>query len=129
MTSRSEDQLDYLDKAGGSGEPPAPLTPMQYRFMLALQKRLAANPDIGPTFEELKSDLGLASKSGVARLVASCIERGRISKLPNRDRSLVVLVPVKEDEISSGNLIKSFSDRELIAECQERGLIVVSSPE
>ncbi|WP_298842901.1 hypothetical protein [uncultured Salinicola sp.] len=103
---------------------PVPLTPMQYRFMLALQARLEANPDIGPTYADLMHDLGLRSKSGVARLVSECVERGRIRKLSNRDRSLVVLHPVSGSEEPGQDLIRSFSDRELIMEVQRRGLMI-----
>jgi len=105
---------------------PVPLTPMQYRFMLVLQARLEANPDIGPTYAELMDDLGLKSKSGVARLVSECIERGRIKKLSNRDRSLVVVHAVTEGEGRKQNLISAFSDREIICEAQRRGLVSFS---
>lgn len=102
---------------------PVPLTPLQYRFMLALQNRLKASPDIGPTYADLMKDLGLKSKSGIARLVDECVERGRIQKSSNRDRSLTILHPVAEGEEAPHDLIKSFSDREIICEAQRRGLI------
>lgn len=101
----------------------APLTPLQYRFMRVLQKRLSDRPGVGPTYEELRVDLGLASKSGVARLVAACEERGRIARLPNRDRSLAVLVPVPEEGHPGVDILQAFSDRELLAEIQKRGLL------
>jgi SOS-response transcriptional repressor LexA len=101
---------------------------MQFRFMLALQKRLEMRPEIGPSYEELRVDLGLSSKSGVARLVESCIERGRIKRLPNRDRSLVVLKPVNEGSRPGAELISSFTDRELLHEIQRRGLLVMKIP-
>lgn len=102
------------------------LTAMQFRFMLVLQKRMAECPDIGPTFEELRQDLGLSSKSGVARLVRACEERGRIARLPNKQRSIQILEPVSLDAVEMDFLIKSFSDKELLAEIQARGLLSVN---
>lgn len=105
-----------------------PLTHQQRRFMLALQERIAAFPDVGPTYEELRADLGLASKSGVARLVSECVERGRIIRIPRAERSLRVIRPV-----SSGAprevvpLISSFTDSEIIREACRRGLLSISS--
>jgi SOS-response transcriptional repressor LexA len=116
---------------GGERSETVPLTPMQYRFMRVLQDRLARNPDVGPTYAELMEDMGLRSKSGIARLVDECMQRGRITKLPNRDRSLVVLRPVGGDparETAPVRLIRSFSDRELISEVQRRGLLTIQIP-
>ena len=119
-------------KAKAAGErdlsPAVPLTPGQQRFMLALQRRLEANPDIGPTFEDLRRDLGLSSKASIARLVDGCERRGRIKRLPNRNRALQVIMPVSEEELrhvrqDNGSLIESFNDRELMAEVQKRGLL------
>lgn len=110
-------------------ENPVPLTPMQYRFMRVLQARLAQRPDIGPTYAELMQDMGLRSKSGIARLVDECVERGRIRKLSNRDRSLVVVHPVSEGEVEPEDLLRSFSDRDILLEVQRRGLMSFASPQ
>lgn len=128
MTMPPSDRSDSVKTscAGGTCVPPVALTPMQYRFMVVLQSHLARNPDKSPSFEELRLELGLGSKSGVARLVQACIDRGRIAKLPEKARTLTVIAPVHLDEAMSCDLIKSFSDKELIHEVQERGLITVS---
>lgn len=112
------------------GATPAPLTPMQRRFMLALQSRLEARPDVGPTYEELRIDMGLASRSGIARLVKECEQRGRIRRRPYSERSLEVINPVLEYELVAEHrpLIESFSDREIILEASRRGLIQVRRP-
>ena len=105
----------------------APLTPMQRRFMLALQSRLETRPDIGPTYEELRIDMGMASRSGIARLVKECEQRGRLRRRPFSERSLEVINPVLEYELVSEHrpLIESFSDKEIILEASRRGLIQV----
>ena len=49
-----------------------------------------AQHSYSPTFEEMKVAVGLASKSGVHRLVSGLEERGLIRRLPYRDRSIIV---------------------------------------
>ena len=130
LTKAMRNKHSIKAKAAGERDlsPAVPLTPGQQRFMLALQKRLKANPDIGPTFEDLRRDLGLSSKASIARLVEGCERRGRIKRLPNRNRALQVIMPVSEEELHQGqmdkrSLIDSFNDRELMAEVQKRGLL------
>lgn len=41
-----------------------------------------------PSYEEIKERLGLASKSGVHRIVHGLVERGALEMLPNRARAL-----------------------------------------
>lgn len=108
-------------------DPAIPLTPMQRRFMLALQARLEARPDVGPSYEELKEDLGLSSKSGVFRLVKECESRGRIVRSPNSDRSIRVIHPVTDGDGPRLGLLKAFSDAELLREVMSRGLLSLSS--
>lgn len=51
----------------------------------------AANGGASPSYQEIADALGLASKSSVARLVKSLIERGRLRKINGRDRCLEVI--------------------------------------
>lgn len=107
-----------------------PLTPLQRRFMLTLQRRLAASPDVGVSYEQLQQDLGLSSKSSVARLVAECEARGRISRIPRASRSLRVLLPVSEETGTSHvALLASYSDIELVREISRRGLFSLVLPD
>lgn len=46
---------------------------------------------ISPSFDEMKEALGLASKSGIHRLITALEERGFIRRLPNRARALEVI--------------------------------------
>ena len=50
--------------------------------------------DVPPSFDEMRDALGLASKSGVHRLVSGLEERGYIRRLPNRARAIEILKPV-----------------------------------
>ena len=95
--------------------------------MLVLQARTAAD-GTSPSFEELKRELGLKSKSGVSRLVEECIERGRIVRLANHARSLSIVAPVDpmvERPKGDQPLIEAFSDMELLHEVSRRGLLKI----
>jgi repressor LexA len=50
--------------------------------------------DVPPSFDEMRDALGLASKSGVHRLVSGLEERGYIRRLANRARAIEILKPV-----------------------------------
>ena len=43
-----------------------------------------------PSYQEIADALGIASKSGVKRLIDGLVERGRLEMLPRRARSMVV---------------------------------------
>jgi hypothetical protein len=104
-----------------------PLTPQQRRFMLALQARLDASPDVGPTYEELREDLGLSSKSGVFRLVRECVQRGRVERIPRIERGLRILRPLSEQEARpTPDLLSTFSDAALVRELEKRGILRVT---
>ena len=45
--------------------------------------------DVPPSFDEMRDALGLASKSGIHRLVSGLEERGYIRRLANRARLLI----------------------------------------
>ncbi len=51
--------------------------------------------DVPPSFDEMRDALGLASKSGVHRLVSGLEERGYIRRLANRARAIEILKPVR----------------------------------
>ena len=50
--------------------------------------------DVPPSFDEMRDALGLASKSGIHRLVSGLEERGYIRRLANRARAIEILKPV-----------------------------------
>ena len=50
-----------------------------------------AEKDITPSFDEMRVAIGLASKSGIHRLVSALEERGYIRRLPNRARAIEIL--------------------------------------
>lgn len=77
-----------------------------------------------PSYDEMKEYLGLASKSGVHRLVAALEERGFIHRLPNRARSISVLSDgVHPREVMSLlELIGTYAKRASALEAENRNL-------
>ncbi|MEX0502611.1 transcriptional repressor LexA [Alphaproteobacteria bacterium LSUCC0719] len=53
----------------------------------------AETHDVPPSFDEMRDALGLASKSGIHRLVSGLEERGYIRRLANRARAIEILKP------------------------------------
>ena len=51
----------------------------------------AEKSDVPPSFDEMRDALGLASKSGIHRLVSGLEERGHIRRLANRARAIEIL--------------------------------------
>ena len=66
------------------------LTEQQSCLLQFIESRLN-DGDISPSFEEMRTHLGLRSKSGVHRLLEGLRERGRVVRLKNRARSLRVV--------------------------------------
>lgn len=65
------------------------LTRKQRELLLFIHERLQ-HDDVPPSFEEMKSALGLKSKSGIHRLISGLEERGYIERLPHRARALEI---------------------------------------
>lgn len=66
------------------------LTQKQHDLLVFIDKRLQAN-SVSPSYDEMKDALGLASKSGIHRLITALEDRGFIRRLPHKARALEVL--------------------------------------
>jgi repressor LexA len=66
------------------------LTRKQSELMAYLSNYMEQH-DVSPSFDEMRNALGLASKSGVHRLVSGLEERGYIRRLANRARAIEIL--------------------------------------
>lgn len=71
---------------------------------LAAIRRLTVD-GVPPGYDELATALGLSSKGDVARLLNQLRDRGAVTWLPHRARSLVIL----EDQVSEP-VIRALSD-------------------
>ena len=70
----------------------------------------AQKNDVPPSFDEMRDALGLASKSGIHRLVSGLEERGYIRRLANRARAIEILKPVKAAADSIGRNVAAAAD-------------------
>lgn len=66
------------------------LTRKQQELLILIRDRLEAE-GVPPSFDEMKDALGLASKSGIHRLISGLEERGFIRRLPHRARALEIV--------------------------------------
>ncbi len=66
------------------------LTEKQHALLVFINQRLT-DTGISPSFDEMKDALGLASKSGIHRLITALEERGFIRRLAHRARALEVV--------------------------------------
>lgn len=63
----------------------------QQRALLTFIERYQRDHDgVAPSFDEMKEAIGLASKSGIHRLLTALEERGFIRRIKNRARALEV---------------------------------------
>ena len=68
------------------------LTQKQSELLAFLTSHMAEH-NVPPSFDEMRNALGLASKSGIHRLVSGLEERGYIRRLANRARAIEILRP------------------------------------
>ena len=68
------------------------LTQKQSKLLAFLTSHMNTH-DVPPSFDEMRNALGLASKSGIHRLVSGLEERGYIRRLANRARAIEILRP------------------------------------
>lgn len=66
------------------------LTKKQHELLYFINRRLT-DEGVPPSFDEMKTALGLRSKSGIHRLITGLEERGFIRRLPHRARALEVV--------------------------------------
>lgn len=66
------------------------LTQKQKDLLLLIDRKIKTT-GVPPSYDEMKDALGLASKSGIHRLITALEERGFIRRLPNKARALEVL--------------------------------------
>lgn len=79
--------------AGDDAAPPFGLTP-QMIICLNVINELTAATGVPPSYAEIAAELDLTSRSQIHRLVCSLEERGWISRLHGRGRSITILQQV-----------------------------------
>ncbi len=77
------------------------LTERQAECLAFLKRRLAETGGVCPSYDEITAALGLASKSGVHRLLSGLELRGRIRRLPHKVRAIEVLDHPAEIDVAA----------------------------
>lgn len=88
------------------------LTAQQDKLLRFIEASLAEGR-VAPSFEAMKDHVGVASKSGVHRLVSALEERGYITRVPHRARAIALASPLAK--------VPAY---ELMAELRRRGIAV-----
>lgn len=87
------------------------LTQKQKDLLLLIDRKIKA-VGVPPSYDEMKDALGLASKSGIHRLITALEERGFIRRLPNKARALEVL-KLPEDYNAAPALVAANDEYEI----------------
>jgi SOS-response transcriptional repressor LexA len=95
----------------------AGLTLMQDRLLLFLEERLSGGRT-PPSYTEMCAHLGLKAKSNIFRLLAGLEDRGFITRLPGKSRSIA---------LRNQDPLVSISDSALISTLELRGYVVTPS--
>lgn len=83
------------------------LTAKQHNLLLYIEKTLREY-GVTPSYEEMKENLGVRSKSGIHKLIVALEERGFIKRIPNRSRAIDV-IKIPDDIKTPEEIIKSRS--------------------
>lgn len=67
------------------------MTHVQQSLLSFIKRYQAANAGVSPSYDEMKDALGLASKSGINRIIRGLEERGMIRRMPNHARMINVV--------------------------------------
>lgn len=86
------------------------LTPEQAR-LLAYIAEFSEREGHSPSYEQMKRAMGLASKSGINRLVVALEERGAIVRLPNHSRAISVVDRASKFSSAAEIHIKAYCQR------------------
>lgn len=94
------------------------LTQAQAELLAFIERYQDENGGVSPSCEEMRQGIGIASKSGVHRLLTALQERGRIYRPFHRVRAIEILR--KQPERPP---IETFTSNELVAELARRGAL------
>lgn len=90
-----EAEVKRLKAALAAKEPKRPtragLTPKQRVLLDFIVRYQRERRGVSPSFDEMARALGLASKSGIHRLIEGLVARGALVRMPNQARTLQVV--------------------------------------
>ena len=87
------------------------MTHQQRELLRFIERYHAEHDGVAPTFDEMRTALGLASKSGIHRMLVALEEQGRIRRTSHRQRTIEIIVGID---------LSSASDAAIAAEYHRR---------
>lgn len=96
------------------------MTPQERNLLYFLQEYVAAHDGVPPTVREMQAHLGLASPSGVSRLIDSLERQRLVARERHCARSIRLTRPPAD--------LAAVSDTEIFAEAVRRGLVPAGAP-
>ena len=97
------------------------LLTVRQRDLLDFLKTYIEREGVAPSFDEMQAGLGLASKSGVHRLVDALVERGCIKRIKNRARAIEI---IENPTLHVALDLRRYTNQTLAIEAQRRGLVL-----
>ncbi len=88
------------------------LTFRQAEMLRFIDRYQRDNRGVSPSYQEMSDFMGISAKSGVARIIDALVERGFITRIKHRHRSIEILKmpddrevapPIKSTALQSGN--------------------------
>jgi SOS-response transcriptional repressor LexA len=92
------------------------LTPTALKMLAFIREQISSS-GVSPSYDEISQHMGLASKSGVTRLVEQLEERGHIHRLPGLSRSITIV----ETPDALLDVLPVRLRRRLIEHCRAKG--------
>lgn len=102
------------------------LTPKQAELLAFIRRFFVEHRGVSPSFDEMRTGVGLKSKSGISRLVDGLVHRGAIRRVVERSRSIEIVEQVDAVAAERERCAKIADD--YVAQCQ-RGSAVSSMAE
>ena len=75
-----------------------------------------------PSYTEIAAAMNIVSRSGVSRIVDCLVERGYVTRLTNKNRSIAIVPYSREAKpLTAFDVLREETRRQLIAYCQQTG--------
>lgn len=87
------------------------LTAQQSRLLTYLRRYLDSSGGVAPSFTEMMEAIGIASKSGVHRLLTALEERNHIRRVRDRARAIELVNQTGLSAVSTADLIAELERR------------------
>lgn len=79
-----------------------PPLPRQMALLRFIAGYMEAHGGIAPTYREMADGIGASAPSVVQRMLTRLEERGRLRRMPNRERAIELLAPIAIPRAADG---------------------------